>query len=168
MKKILSLFLIFFAIVDIYGQQELPKSAMNVGLGLGPNYGIVGVKTVIGHKNSGVMFGLGYPPLAFTPSYQIGAQLSYEFLFFNIGYGHYAVLLDSYFREPILLSGTTVVMGAMLSLNKKKSVFVDLGVGNTWANFNNLNFPRWYPFPPSNQFTFILGIGYRLTTKKSS
>src|ERR1700712_3663995 len=75
-------------------QDRIPASIVNVGIGGGINYGIFGVKTVTGYKNSGLLLGLGYCPGGLL-GYEIGGQISIKWFYINMGYGVFATVQEN-------------------------------------------------------------------------
>ena len=142
-------------------ESGLPDSHVNFGVGLGKNYGGIGVKTVIGYRNSGLLLGLGSLPGGVL-GYEIGGQLSSNAFYANFGYG----VLGTYQVNdgPINpIKSMSFLVGGMVSLGKEKATFIDLGLGHT------IGAPTIQigPFEESQEaFIFVVGIGFRLLKKK--
>lgn len=66
--------------------QDFSNSSVNLGLGAGMNYGGVGVKTVLGARNSGLLIGVGSMGNGIL-GYEIGGQVAIKSFYFNLGYG---------------------------------------------------------------------------------
>jgi hypothetical protein len=138
---------------------------MNIGVGLGMNYGEIGLKSVIGAKNSGLLIGLGSNPDVGL-GYEIGAQISADWFYANIGYGTFGsrtTTVNGVVIESVSLSAVNILIGGMINLGKAKRGFIDLGLGHT------IGAPAYHDFLGNdfdqNQFTFSLGFGYRLDLK---
>jgi hypothetical protein len=164
MKKVLMytvLFLLCFGAFSSSAQNELPPSHINVGLGAGMNYGVFGVKTVIGYRNSGLLIGLGAVPGGLF-GYEIGAQLGIESFYMNVGYGISGTYqVNDGPVQPIKCM--SFIVGGMINLDKKKNWFVDLGVGHTFASET----VQIGPFEENHDmFTAVIGVGVRLAKKK--
>ncbi len=69
-------------------QRDYPRSMINIGIGLGSNYGGIGCKTVIGYKDSGLLVGLG-TVFGYGLGFEVAGQYSYKWWFINMGYGVY-------------------------------------------------------------------------------
>lgn len=127
MKTLFTLVFIFCLYTAF--SQDLPNSYVNLGLGVGMNYGGLGAKTVIGYRNSGLMLGLGFMDTGVV-GYEIGGQLAIKSFYFNLGYG-----ISSTYQVndgPIeAVKCGNFMMGYMISLGKAKTAFIDLAIGHT-------------------------------------
>jgi hypothetical protein len=158
MKTLLTL-LFTFCLYAVHSQ-DLPNSRVNMGLGIGMNYGGIGTKTVLGFRNSGLLIGLGTMGNGIL-GYEVGAQVAIKSFYFNVGYGisgTYQVNL-----EPVeSVKAGNIMVGYMISLGKAKTAFIDLAIGHT------LGAPtvQLGPFEEDQGgVTFGVGIGYRLAKK---
>ncbi len=137
--------------------EERPNFPISVGLGLGPNYGLLGIKTIIGKNNSGLLISVGSPDG--LPTGQIGLQIAKTNGFFvNAGYGAYGVIFENDNRNVLL--GAIIMVGAMHDLIRTRRLFLDTGLGIAFGGsyfsfFENKNIPV-------SSFTFHVGLGYRL------
>lgn len=161
MKKASVLLILLVVSFLVNAQNELPRSHINIGVGGGMNYGVLGVKTVIGYRNSGLLIGLGAVPGGVF-GYEIGGQLAIESFYFNLGYGVSGVYqINDGPVEPIKCM--SFIVGGMVNLNKKKNWFLDLGLGHTFGSET----VEIGPFKENNDaFTAVIGIGVRLAAKK--
>jgi len=127
---------------------------LNVSLGYGPNYGGVGIKTVIGYGNSGFLIGVGYTGIDLA--YAIGGQYSIGPWYINGGYAPYGGGYDRVTSSARSLYGANLMSGVNLRFGKKRKLFVDLGIGYSWGGtVTGLDFrPK--------AFMWGFGIGYRL------
>ncbi len=163
MKFIITSLLILLLSINVgLGQTRLPDSYVNLGLGLGMNYGIIGTKTVIGYRNSGLMLGLGFVPGGLL-GYEIGAQISYEWFYANIGYGVFGTQKINDDPTESLKAGD-IMVGAMIDLGRAKTVFIDIGLGHTFGAPTMTGFLG--NTIDQNAFNGVLGLGFRLGTKK--
>lgn len=157
MKKLLFLFLCS-SLFSIKAQSDepYPDSYLDVGLGVGPNYGIYGVQAVLGYKGNGLLIAGG----AFDgiPTRQIGLQLSYRWLFASIGYGVYGSSYNSTTRTTKPLEGTILMAGVKLNLIKSKKLFFELGYGYTTGAVVVTPVGSYSVEGPA----LVAGIGYRL------
>lgn len=112
-----------------FSQNDYPESYFNIGLGLGPNYGGIGTKSVIGYKNSGLLVGLGI--FGENLGYEVGGQISYKWLFANLGYGVYGTAES--LIDIKLIKGGILMTGVMITIGKAKRFFIDLGIGYDWG-----------------------------------
>ena len=142
-------------------ESKLPVSMVNIGIGCGMNYGILGTKTVFGYKNSGLMIGLGIIPGGLF-GYEVGGQFSYEFLYCNIGYGVFGT--EQYLNEPAtVLTAGGFHLGTMIGIGKAKQLFIDLNVGHTFGA------PKRYIWGINIEmdvWNANIGIGYRFGSWK--
>jgi hypothetical protein len=159
-KAIIFAGILIFSILYVSAQQK--PAFMNIGLGIGPNYGGVGVKSVIGYNNSGLLLGAGVQ-LEGLFGYEIGGQISYKWIFINLGYGLYAVSSTDWLLtnpgEPQPLKGGIAMVGAMINLGEKKKVFLDIGIGYDWGGTIRT---VGYPDEKRNFVDGLIGLGIRL------
>ena len=127
--KTIILFVFFtFSINSITAQNDLPRSTFNIGAGVGQSYGIIGIKSVIGIKNSGLLLGIGTIPGTNLAGYAVGLQISEDWLFASLTYGSIGAFnVNSGPWEPI--EAGNVMIGAMLSVNSSKRAFIELSLG---------------------------------------
>lgn len=133
---------------------------MNVGVGIGMPYGGIGTKTILGPRNSGLMIGLGIFPGGIV-GYEVGAQLAIQSFYLNAGYGISSVYKVN--DEPIeTVTCGNFMLGYMIKLNPKKTVFLDLSLGHTiGAPTVDIG-----PFRENQGgVTFAFGVGWRLAIK---
>ncbi len=132
MKKIIATFLFTIALSAFgYGQKDYPNTIFNIGFGLGGNYGGFGTKTIIGHKNSGLLLGLGTGGGGLW--YEIGGQISYKWMYLNLGYGIIGTSDNPLTNDNTeLIKGKMALTGVMINLGKSKRYFLDLGIGYDW------------------------------------
>jgi hypothetical protein len=156
-KTIITAFAFLLWIEHAAAQTKLPDSFINVGIGIGGNYGFLGTKTVVGFKNSGLMVGLGRS-LSGYPVYQIGGQISYKWAYATLSYGGLVWQRDH--DDAPISSGANLMFGAMISLGKSKRSFIDLGIGqylNTYTKNETVAGSGWV-----ESLNAGLGFGYRL------
>lgn len=131
MKKMMLNFFVFVFMAVGYAQNEYPKSIVNVGVGLGGNYGGIGTKTIVGYKNSGLLIGLGTGGDGLW--YEIGGQISYKWMYVNLGYGVIGTASNELTNNTTeLIKGKMFTLGAMINLAESKKYFLDLGIGYDW------------------------------------
>ena len=157
---LLSFILFSFIFSTAQAQDDLPDSHINLGVGLGMTHGGLGIKTILGYRNSGLMIGLGYIPGGVL-GYEFGGQLAIQSFYFNLGYGVSGTYQVN--DEPVeVVKCGNFMVGYMISLDKMKNVFIDLGIGHT------LGAPtvQMGPFEArQGGVIFALGIGVRLARK---
>ncbi|MFZ1424926.1 MAG: hypothetical protein WAS55_13980 [Saprospiraceae bacterium] len=157
MRNILVAFMLTFFCTNIISQSEYPKSIINLGVGFGSNYGFLGIKSIIGYKNSGLVIGAG---TAFGMiEFAIGGQISSKWWYLNIGYGPYGIIYDDSIDQKDVLRGLHVISGAMINLNKSKRLFIEIGLGFAWGASPTKFLGNKVE---TNLITGELGIGYRL------
>jgi len=162
MKTIITAFAFLLCIYHAAAQTKLPSSFINVGIGVGGNYGFVGTKTVVGFKNSGLMVGLGRSTEGY-PVYQIGGQISYKWAYATLSYGG-LVCRDDQDDAPIV-SDANLMFGAMISLGKSKRAFIDLGIGQYLSTYTENETTAGSSWVES--LNAAVGFGYRLGKKDS-
>lgn len=153
----ISLSSIKYVSIDIEEKKKKEKkfndfSVVNLGVGYGVNYGgLIGLQTILGYKNSGLLLGLGQ--LAGLTGYSIGGQISRHWFYANICYG--TVAWHKYPGRSAMTDETSaVMMGAMMTPFQNKSLYLNIGIGHTLSAPIN----RFYT---ENFFVGALGISYR-------
>ncbi len=154
-KLILLLFILSKLSFSQIDNSNVPENIISVGFGLGPNHGLIGTKTVVGYKNSGLLIGLG--TFNGVISYEIGAQLCPDWYYFNIGYGGFSVAYDGVVYEHYLMKGLILMGGGVINLGKRKLFYADLGIGYATGKAEMA-----YISVKKDVATINLGIGYRL------
>lgn len=158
MKKIVIILIVSFSNnYLILSQSIMPKSFLNIGVGVGMNYGVIGTKTIVGYKNSGLLIGIGFLPDGFI-GYEIGGQISYEHAYMNFGYGTYATRKINY-EAPTVLVAYNILFGGMINIGKVKRIFIDFGIGHT---FGAPPLHLYREDIDQNMWTFALGCGFRI------
>lgn len=147
-KKILLLAVLIIAVNTANSKGKYPNSIVNLGIGAGPNYGILGLKTVIGFKNNGLMFSAG--TLERELFYTVGVQGSYKWLYYNFGYGSYGIARS--YDDKELIKGFIVSTGGMINIGRVKRMFIDLGV--SFCTSSNGQYGQ--------NLLFNIGYGFRL------
>ena len=160
MNKILSLFLLTVSTLIYSQKKEIPNSVIDIGIGAGSNYGIFRVKTIIGYQGSGLLIGLGN--LEGYTTYEVGIQVSQDWLFANIGHGVYGIATNGYTGKSELIKGTIAIIGGKINLLKNKALFIELGIG--YASTGTVRTPAGSI--PLNGPTGIIGINYRIGNLK--
>ncbi|MFO7659212.1 MAG: hypothetical protein R6W78_19295 [Bacteroidales bacterium] len=143
-----------------YGKKKpLTVSGINFGVGIGPSYGVIGTKMLIGKNNSGFIVGLGSTPLGkLTPN--AGVQLSAKFFFVNFGYGAYGVIKPE--DSPVMANyGMNLNTGVMINLGKYRHWFLEIALGIVLAEDQQLSYSSYEFFNSKG----ALGIGYRFESK---
>lgn len=171
MKKFLFTGFIFLTTLNFSFSQQAekppyPKSFADIGIGLGPNYGIFGVKTVIGYKGSGLMVGLG--KLEGFLAYEIGLQGSIKWWFVNVGYGVYGVATTEFYyyygqtEKTSLLKGIIINTGGKINLIRSKNLFLELGIGYGQGGYIEDDFIGYRE--NINAVNFVAGLNYRISS----
>lgn len=130
------LFLVFITLsISLKSQNDSTNykasSFLQIGAGVGAPYGIGGVRSVIGYKGNGLVFGLGLSRGKLAR--QVGCQLSYKWLFFMASLGDYASYRDLNTGDFELASGQTVLTGAHFDISGTKRIFLEFGMGYSWG-----------------------------------
>ncbi|MBI9035567.1 MAG: hypothetical protein JEZ03_13970 [Bacteroidales bacterium] len=107
---------------------KAPNTVVHLSVGGGPQYGLLGVKSVIGYNNFGLVLGLGGVA---DGAYQIGGQLGFGPIYVAVTYGSVGVLNDYAYNAK------SVTFGTCINLNKNKRLFLDLGLGLYFDNEAN-------------------------------
>ncbi|MCB2222035.1 MAG: hypothetical protein KQI35_16735 [Bacteroidetes bacterium] len=158
MKKVFFTLISFFVIVTLScGQDEIPPSAINVGVGFGVPFGGLGAKTVLGPKNSGLLLGFGVLPGSNKPGFMLGVQLSRQVIFIDIGYGRIGTYQINDQKTKTVEAGI-VLIGGMIPIGSPKRLFMDLSMG---ASFGDRLHDGHFEFI-RNTFQLALGLGYRI------
>ncbi len=164
MKRYLLFSIITLSFFSIYSQKKerppFPNSIIDIGVGAGSNYGMLGAKTVLGYKGSGILIGTGIFSGQFA--YQVGLQASYKWFFANFCYGTYSSVTDGKTGETELANGFIAMGGGKINLIRSKKLFLELGLGYGWgATYEFLG----GSIPISNAVA-VVGIGYRIFNVK--
>lgn len=158
------IFLLFFLLYSLGAlcQDSLPKSYVNIGIGFGQSSGGLGIKTVIGYKNSGLLVGIGYLGHEIT-GYKIGGQISFKRFYVEVGYGvvAYTYHLNNGLITPF--ESFSALLGGMISLGKEKRIFIDLGGG---FSFRAPQITVVNPEKYEHFICFNIGVGYRISKIK--
>ncbi|MBN2610105.1 MAG: hypothetical protein JXB00_00965 [Bacteroidales bacterium] len=143
-----------------YGvKKPLTNSGINLGVGFGPSYGVIGTKMLIGKNNSGLIIGMGTTPLGKLTT-NAGVQLSVKSVFVNFGYGAYGVIKPE--DGPAEASyGMNINGGGMINLGKYRHWFLELALGLVLSRNNPSYFTNYEFFNSMG----ALGIGYRFESK---
>lgn len=164
MRFIISLLIAGLFVSSSFSQSTLPDSHVNIGFGFGMNYGTIGTKAVFGHKNSGLMVGVGIVPGGLF-GYEVGAQLSENWLYLNLGYGVCGTQKIDDSKRKVIEAGDFMV-GVMIPLDPEKRVFLDLGLGHTFGAPSRKD-AMGYNIS-QNTVTGVVGIGFRLEKNSNS
>lgn len=149
-------------------KQPYPNNAVDLGLGVGSSYGLIGGKAIIGYKGSGLLLGFGGKEV--LNAIAIGGQYAQKHFFINAIYGPYGIneSINLNKIEKGVLKGLIISLGGRINLIRSKLVFLELGVGfysAKGAAVPNNNY--YYNQNQKNQYretgvTFNAGIGFRL------
>lgn len=136
-----------------------PNNYVDLGVGAGPNYGIIGIKSVFGYKGTGLMLGVG--SVAGETAYEIGFQAKYLWFFINIGYGTYGVYTIEGFgrKEEGLVNGTIVILGGQINLYNQR-LYLEAGFGlHSGGEFKGF---LGETIQEEAGVSAVIGIGYRI------
>jgi len=159
--KITTIVLFFLLFNTSVFCQNIPNSYVNVGISLGQSSGGLGLKTVIGYRNSGLLFGIGSWGAGIT-GYKIGGQISIHHFYAEIGYGVVSITQENnYAIYPI--SAGSMLIGGMFGLGKTKHVFIDIGVGYSFG----AKIQTMFGEIKAEVLCYNIGIGYRIGNKKN-
>lgn len=140
--------IIIIACNQVYTQNT---HLLNISFGLGHNYAGVGLKTIVGYKNSGLLLSAGFR--GFKLAYAIGGQFSIGPWYINGG-----IIPFVTGRENIYNSN--MMTGANINLGQTKKLFLDIGAGYAWGGvIEGLN-------EEAHGFIWAVGIGYRFVELK--
>jgi hypothetical protein len=160
-----TLLLLFACSWSVFGQKKEGITYLNMGLGYGANYGVIGTKTVVGPNNSGLMLGLGTTTEGLL-GFQLGAQISSGPFFLNVGYGvlgtHYVNELYTFQKKKENYHGVSFMLGIMTKLDKAKRLFFELGIGHSFAAEASHDYDVTYS---NNKLKGTVGIGYRFLSR---
>jgi hypothetical protein len=159
MRRFLLIISIIITVSQGTAQIIQDPSLINVSLGYGPNYGGVGVKTVIGYGNSGLLIGVGYTGIGLA--YAIGGQYGIGPWYINGGYAPYGGGYDRITSNARSLYGANIMSGVNLRFGKSRKLFFDLGIGYSWGG----TIPELDFRPKTYMWGF--GFGYRFSLKNN-
>lgn len=165
-----------------YSQNKYPNTILNLGIGIGPNYGQTGIKTIIGYKNSGLLIGVGgyrwhrtinsvsgKEIFDWITTYEIGGQISYKWWYANLGYGVYDFFQKNWSDEvDKVMKGGIFITEVMVSIGKEKRCFIDAGLGVDWgATYKDYTLTGVYIGEKTyNKLAGVIGFGIRLCKRK--
>lgn len=139
-------------------QEDLPNITRNIsiGFGVGPSYGIMGAKVLIGSDNSGLSLGVG-SLLGSVPCMSFGGQLGLSketYISFNYG----SAMVVQVNNEPAeALTGAWLLFGVKLADSKK--VNLDFSLGHTFS----VEKTEYFGISESNDgITFNLGLNFKI------
>jgi len=158
MRRILLIICIMIPWNLVTAQNQQNPYLINVSFGFGPNYGGIGLKTVIGYKNSGLLIGTGYNSVDFA--YEIGGQFSLGPWYINAGYAPMGGGYDEITSKGRSIYGANITTGVNFAFGKERRLFSDLGVGYSWGG----TVPELYE--RLDGFNWVIGLGYRLIELK--
>ena len=155
-------FLLFGTFLSAQEEPEnlYPKSIISVGPGVGPNYGIFGVKTVTGYKNSGLLLSVG--TLDGFTTFTVGGQVAVKWWYLSVGYGSYGlhIIGNGQNETRELMKGVIAMTGGMINLGKAKRFFIDTGVG--FSTGYEVEGNIFIDDRVETAFSIALGVGYRI------
>lgn len=125
--KISFIIILLFTYSTVKSQYKVPNSIINLSLGVGPSYGLAGVKAVVGYNNSGLIGCVGRHMEEFTGG--IGAQFSVGWFYSNILYGKVGYYHDVYNDRIRYTLGWNISTGGIISFGKLRKGFIDLSIG---------------------------------------
>ena len=171
-KLFLSLILIFLlqtkasaflgdSLVPNKPKRPYPNCLLNLGAGLGHNFGIVGAQAVLGYMGNGILFSLGkFGELA---TYCYGVQFAEEWFYASFTRGVVGTATEGYSGKEFPLWGNTLMLGARINIQRAKKIYLQLGVGYTQASIWNA-----YGHFDHSGFATNAGIGFRLFNIKKT
>lgn len=157
MKTLFSILMAFCSIFML--GQKAENLPLNVSLGIGPNYGILGVKTIFGNDHTGLLIGTGV--LNGKVAFNAGVQVSYKSMYLSAAYGDYSFFENA--QYSYLVQGWSFNLGVNRDLSETKPLFMTFGIGLTLPALN-----KPWGFTEENEFNVAAGIGYRFGIKRKS
>jgi hypothetical protein len=154
------LFVALFLSVNLSAQKEYPSSFLDVGIGAGTNFGMLGAQAVAGKNGSGFLAAIG--TLFGMPAWQLGLQLNSDWFFVSGSYGTYTIVKDEAAGKYSSIQGFIVLTGARIKFLKSKKFFFEIGLG--WAGGGSFNSSAGSESVQGLSGT--AGIGYRIGKKK--
>lgn len=133
MKFTLATLLILLFNITLFSQTKekipFPDNILDIGIGVGSNYGLIGARGIVGVKGTGVLLGVGYFD-GFT-TFSAGLQYSQDYFFTSIVYGPFgSYYIDNYGDiDKGILEGLIISLGGRINLLKSKIMFLELGAG---------------------------------------
>jgi hypothetical protein len=142
-----------------YGEAEaaniIENSSLNIGIGFGPSYGILGTRAILGYNDSGLILGMGYTPNGLF-SKAIGFQITVKWFFASLGTG---TIGEVQYKsgEMEVIEGGFFNLGVRLNLDKSKHYCLELGLGGvSELVVNETDGPE-----KISKYTGSLGVSYR-------
>ena len=138
---------------------DYPASIVDLSVGLGPNHGIIGIKSVLGYKGTGLLLGLGSFD-GFTAT-TIGFQVAAQWWFANVTYGptgSYYINFGGQVEEGLTQS-IIFMTGGRINLIKSKRLFLELAAG--LAGSDEIPAPFGTMQEVGGGLKLGVGIGYR-------
>ena len=120
---------------------------LNVSLGAGHNYAGVGLKTVVGYNNSGLLLSAGYR--GGILAYAIGGQFSLGPWYINGGIVPFVTGAHNIYCSNMMT-------GININRGQTKRIFLDIGAGYAWGGVIEGVDEK------AHGFSWTIGIGYRL------
>jgi hypothetical protein len=151
---IVILFLSAFAFSQKKEKLPYPRSFIEVGLGAGPNHGMVGAQVLIGYKGNGLLLGGG------IFGGEVGLQGGYKWMYASIAFGAYNIVSDG--TSVYALNGISIMGGVKLNLHRAKKWYFQLGAGYSGGDY--ISTPAGSI--PVSGFNLSIGFGYRIAFKK--
>lgn len=133
---------------------------LNISIGSGPAHGYLGLQTILGYNNTGLILGIGTTEYATQLAGTIGFQIAVKWFYVNAGYG--TVGIQKINNDPVInLRGRYINFGTMINLNKKKTFYLELGYGLIFYDPMRFN-PYYMSSYIYETFNATLAVGYRI------
>ncbi len=133
---------------------------LNISAGCGPAHGYLGLQTILGYNNTGLILGVGTTEYATPLAGTIGFQLAVKWFYVNAGYG--TIGIEQTNNEPIVsIKGRYLNFGTMINLNKKKTFYLELAYGLVHYDPPRIN-PYYIYTYRYETFGATLALGYRI------
>ncbi len=161
-KALLSLIVTIFLSLTVHAQYDqrdtINHSTIDLAAGLGSQYGIAGIKCIIGNEKIGFYIGCGRAEGAFA--FSVGGVIRAKWWFISPGLG----VLSNAGINPLLgddFTGRTpgIILMTGAHIVNEEQVFFELGIGTAMELESPETFPDQMPILVS------IGVGYRFITR---
>lgn len=142
-------------------QEEIdyPGSILDISAGIGPNHGVLGIKSVLGYKGTGLILGVGSFDGFTTTS--VGFQVAVKWWFANLTYGptgSYSVSFGGQVEKGLTQS-IIFMTGGRINLIKSKRLYLELAAGLSGSD--DIPAPFGGVEEVGGGLALGLGLGYR-------
>ena len=140
-------------------ERPYPQSFMDIGVGVGANFGFRGLQTVIGYKGSGLLLAAG--GANGLNIIHFGGQVSHEWFYMSLSYGINGFIIDDKTNELLPNNGLIFMTGVKLNIHPSKKFYLQTGIG-----YRRILIQTQLYHIDVGGLIFCAGLGYRIAFKK--